>query len=247
MSNLITRDGSTMPQTAYQQQSLWKGVPRISACRHHAIIDPSSCTHCRCAYLAHPSYVKSADRVNDVQLADESGAASAPSSRGCGCCSGDGQCAGSTTHTSSSPGDLASPGSFLLSGPDFGRAAFACAEAYQGKSPRHRHALQADATGLKGDIRTGLSTVSAAANTASINVATLAELDLAKSRMEAACSTLQVIRHITLPAADLATRSLHHRHAPLQIRSGSLLLCLQSRSIFGYTAPALARPEGAPC
>ena len=46
--------------------------------------------------------------------------------------------------------------------------------------------------GLKGDIKRGLGSVSAAASAASINVATLAELDLAKSRMEAACSTLQV-------------------------------------------------------
>ena len=46
--------------------------------------------------------------------------------------------------------------------------------------------------GLKGDIRRGLSSVSTAASTASMSVATLAELDLAKSRMEAACSTLQV-------------------------------------------------------
>lgn len=46
--------------------------------------------------------------------------------------------------------------------------------------------------GLKGDIRRGLGSVSTAASTASMSVATLAELDLAKSRMEAACSTLQV-------------------------------------------------------
>ena len=46
--------------------------------------------------------------------------------------------------------------------------------------------------GLKGDIRRGLVSVSTAASTASMSVATLAELDLAKSRMEAACSTLQV-------------------------------------------------------
>ena len=42
--------------------------------------------------------------------------------------------------------------------------------------------------GLKGDIRRGLSSVSSAASAASMSVATLAELDLAKSRMEAACS-----------------------------------------------------------
>lgn len=46
--------------------------------------------------------------------------------------------------------------------------------------------------GLKGDIRRGLNSVSIAASAASMSVATLAELDLAKSRMEAACSTLQV-------------------------------------------------------
>ena len=46
--------------------------------------------------------------------------------------------------------------------------------------------------GLKGDIGRGLSSVATAASSASISVATLAELDLAKSRMEAACSTLQV-------------------------------------------------------
>ncbi|CAL5221832.1 g4090 [Coccomyxa viridis] len=51
--------------------------------------------------------------------------------------------------------------------------------------------LKADAMGLKGDIRRGLVSVSTAASTASMSVATLAELDLAKSRMEAACSTLQ--------------------------------------------------------
>lgn len=53
--------------------------------------------------------------------------------------------------------------------------------------------------GLKGDIRRGLGTVSAAASAASMNVAHLAELDLAKSRMEAACSTLQVCPLNSLP------------------------------------------------
>ena len=74
-------------------------------------------------------------------------------------------------------------------------------------------AAQADAMGLKGDIRRGLGTVSAAASSASINVAHLAELDLAKSRMEAACSTLQVcslnplppiLRHIFLLAKQIS-------------------------------------------
>ena len=54
--------------------------------------------------------------------------------------------------------------------------------------------------GLKGDMRRELGTVSAAANAASMSVAHLAELDLAKSRMEAACSTLQVCSlNILLP------------------------------------------------
>ncbi len=52
--------------------------------------------------------------------------------------------------------------------------------------------VQADAMDLKGDIRRGLGSVAAAARAASVSVAHLAELDLAKSRMEAACSTLQV-------------------------------------------------------
>lgn len=55
--------------------------------------------------------------------------------------------------------------------------------------------------GLKGDIRRGLGSVSTAASIASMSVATLAELDLAKSRMEAACSTLQVC----FPALEMQT------------------------------------------
>lgn len=93
---------------------------------------------------------------------------------------------------------------FLLS-LGLGWAAVDWAEVRHAESPGRRHAPQADATCLKGDIRMGLSLVSAAASAASINVATLAELDLAKSRMEAACSTLQVTHHITSPVADLAT------------------------------------------
>lgn len=95
--------------------------------------------------------------------------------------------------------------------------------------------MQADATGLKGDIRRGLSTVGTAASAASINVAALAELDLAKSRMEAACSTLQV--HFIIQCTAVGERYLGLLRTKLL---PALLLCILSSTTSQTSALYLA-------
>ena len=66
--------------------------------------------------------------------------------------------------------------------------------------------MQGDAADLKADVVRGLGNVSAAAGAAVSNVSLLKELDLAKTRMEAACSTLKVDQGLTdcIPRLQLA-------------------------------------------